>query len=106
MQLAERVENAGGVAPAGIQAAVSLGDAFTEWALYRGSRGQGLAGVVALIAQSESQRAPEVAKLIQKILDRKRDVEYGDREVQMSDARQIGQDPHKLSNRVRDALAD
>jgi hypothetical protein len=106
VELAEAAENADGVATAGVQAAVSLGDAFTVWTLQRRSRGQDHAEVVAVIARSESPGAPEVAKLLQKILNRKSDVEYGDREVRMADARQIAQDVRKLAKLVRAAVTE
>jgi hypothetical protein len=106
MNLAEGAANPDGVATAGVQAAVSFADAFTVWTLQQRSRGQDHAEVVAVIARSGSPAASEVAKLVQRILNRKSAVEYGAREVRMSEARQIGQDARKLGTLVRAALGE
>jgi hypothetical protein len=106
LNLAEKAENPDGVATAGVQAAVSFADAFTVWTLQRRSRGQDHAEVVAVIARSRSPVAPEVARLVQRVLNRKSDVEYGAREVRMSEAQQIGQDARKLGTLVRAAVGE
>lgn len=104
MELAELAGNADGVATTGVQAAISFADAFTVWTLQQRSRGQDHVEVVALIARSKSPAAPEVAKLVQKILNQKSDVEYGAREVKGSEARQIGKDVRRLAALVRTAV--
>jgi len=104
MELAELAGNADGVATTGVRAAISFADAFTVWTLQQRSRGQDHVEVVALIARSKSPAAPEVAKLVQKILNQKSDVEYGAREVKGSEARQIGKDVRRLAALVRTAV--
>jgi hypothetical protein len=106
MRLAEEAANADGVAAAGVQAAVAFADAFTVWTLQQRSRGQDHSEVVAVIARSKAPTAPEVAKLVQKLLDRKSDVEHGVRDVQSSEARLIGQDVRKLAALVRSAVGE
>jgi hypothetical protein len=106
MTLAEEAANPDGLATAGIQASIAFADAFTVWTLQQRSRGQDHSEVVAVIARSRSPAASEVAKLVQRILNRKSEVEYGAKEVRMPEARLIGRDVRKLGTVVRAALGE
>jgi HEPN domain-containing protein len=81
--------NHDGAATCAIQASIALADALTVRRLGLRSRGQDHREVVALVAQMDLRKGDRISTLIQAILDRKTDVEYGDTEVSKADARQL-----------------
>ena len=94
MEWAEGARNADGTATNAVQAAIALGDAFTVFFLGQRSRGQDHHEVIALVARCGSSSAAEVARLLQRVLDKTAEVEYEDRDVKLSDA-------HFLADKVR-----
>jgi uncharacterized protein HemX len=105
MRWAEEARNADGVAVAAVQAAVALGDAFTVFTQQRRSRAQDHHELVKLVAQSRTKSSAEVAGLVERILDQKSEVEYGNRDVRLADAEVLAKAVRKLAVVVRDALA-
>jgi hypothetical protein len=105
MEWAEGEGNADGLATNAIQAAISLGDAFTVWFLGRRSRAQDHHEVLLLIRQCKVPAAREVSDLLQGILSRKTEVEYQSRQVQTRDARQLAAQARALSVVVHRELA-
>lgn len=81
--------NADAAAVAGVQCAVSYADSFTIAHLSQRCRGQDHHEAIALIARCPTPVKGEVSKILQQILNRKSEVEYGSREVRMSDAKEI-----------------
>jgi len=105
MEWAEEERNPDGVATNAVQAAIGLGDAYTVFFLQRRSRGQDHHEVVGLVARCQSSNAAEVGQLLQRILNRKSEVEYQAREVDLRDAREVARHVRKLSALVRSALS-
>lgn len=89
MAFAENAGNLDGIAICGVQAAVSLGDAFTVSRLGLRSRGRDHGESVRLIATVEATQAARLASLVQRVLNKKSEVEYGDREVTRPEAAEI-----------------
>jgi len=88
-EAALRASNHDGAATCAIQSSIALADALTVQRLGLRSRGQDHRDVVTLVAQLDIRRGSRIATLIQAILDRKTDVEYGNSEVSKADARQL-----------------
>ena len=81
--------NNDGAATSGVQAAISFADAYTVAKCGLRSRGQDHHEAVALVSGVGSPPAKRLATLLQKILNRKSAVEYGDRDVTSEDASEI-----------------
>jgi hypothetical protein len=97
MELAERESNPDGVATNAVQAAVALGDAYTICFRKERCRGQDHHEVLALIARCKAPNAGEVGSNLSRILDRKSEVEYEDRAVNLKDARELARRTRTLS---------
>jgi hypothetical protein len=96
MEWAEEVRNVDGTATNAVQAAIALGDAFTVFFTGQRSRGQDHHEVISLVARCKSTSAPEVGSLLQRILDRKAEVEYEGRDVKLSEARELAKRVRRL----------
>jgi len=104
LEQAETSRNWDGVATAGVQAAISFADAFTIAKLGLRSRGQDHQEVIPLIARIQTKSSSDLAARVQTILNRKSEVEYGDRDVSAADARWIAQVVRKVGALVSSAL--
>lgn len=104
MEMASKTRNADGVAVMAVQAAVALGDAFTVWSQERRSRAHDHHELVKLVAASRTKGSSEVAGLIQRVLDKKSAVEYGNRDVRLPDAETLAKATRKLADLVRDVM--
>jgi hypothetical protein len=102
---ARGLRNYDGMASAGVQAAISLADTYTVAKLQQRSRGRDHLEVVKLIRRCGGDEATEVAALVQRIVNRKTDVQYGDRPVRPRDAEEIDEEVHRLAKLVFDAVA-
>jgi len=102
---AEASKNWDGVATVGVQAAIALADAYTIAKLGLRSRGQEHQEVVPLISGVGTKAASELAAQIQTVLNRKNEVEYGDREVSANDARRIAHVVRKIGVLVSSELS-
>jgi hypothetical protein len=100
MELAEGRRNPDGVATTAVQAAIALGDAYTIHFLQERCRGRDHQEVVTLIARSGAPLHGEVGPTISRILARKNEVEYEDRAVSLSDARELARWVRSLSELV------
>lgn len=89
MEEAETTRNSDGVATNGIQAAISYSDAFTVFKRGLRSRSQDHQAAVRLIATVNTPAASTLTALVQGVLNRKSEVEYGDRDVTPDDAARI-----------------
>jgi hypothetical protein len=89
MQEAGLQKNGDAVAVTGVQAAISFSDAFTVAKLGLRSRGQDHQEVVRLISTVGTSTASSLAPLLQTGLNRKSEIEYGDRDVTLGDAARI-----------------
>lgn len=105
MEWAADTANPDGVATNAVQAAIALGDAYTVFFAQQRSRGQDHHEVIALVARTKAPTANEVGTLLQRILNRKSEVEYRDRDVRMSDARELAKFTRKLYSLISTDLA-
>ena len=105
MEWAETEGNPDGVATNAVQASIALADAYTVFFLQQRSRGQDHREVVVLLARTKTPNASEVGRLVQRILNRKSEVEYQDRDVRMSDARELAKFTRKLYSLISTDLA-
>jgi hypothetical protein len=97
MGLAEREANPDGVATCAVQAAVALGDAYTIYFRSERCRGQDHHEVLALVARCKTPNAGEVGSTLSRILNRKGEVEYEERAVNLKDARELARRVRALS---------
>jgi hypothetical protein len=105
MELADREANPDGTATSAIQAAIALGDAYTVSLLQRRSRGQDHSEVLLLIRDCPSNTANEVARLLQRILNRRSEALYESREVSLRQGRELATMARKLHSVVRSAIS-
>lgn len=98
--------NADGAATAAVQSAVAFADGFTVWNLRLRSRGQDHHEVIRLIARCRTPASKDVAKLVQRALDRKNAVEYGSREVRIEEARDLVEIADTLAAQVRSLVQE
>jgi hypothetical protein len=91
VEKAEEIRNWDGVATAGVQSAIAFSDAYTVAKLGLRSRGQDHMESVTLVSRVGTAASAALAAELQKVLSRKSEVEYGDREVSAADARRIAQ---------------
>jgi len=104
VEKARELHNYDGMATVGVQAAIAFADAYTVSELQQRSRGQDHAEVVRLIRLSRAVDSSEIAGLVQRVLNRKTDVQYGDRPVRPSDAESISADVKRISQLVSAAV--
>ena len=104
MEWAEKEQNPDGVATNAVQAAISLGDAYTVFFLQRRCRGQDHHEVTGLVTRCKSSDSRAVAESLHRILGRKNEVEYEGREVRLTDARQLAKQVRRLSAAVHGAV--
>jgi hypothetical protein len=104
VERAEADKNWDGAAVTGVQAAIAYADAFTISKLGLRSRGQDHAEVVPLIARVGSENSANLATDVQKVLNRKSAVEYGDRQVSADDSRTISRDLRNIARIVESEL--
>ena len=100
MENAEERKNNDAVATSGIQATIAFADAFTIARLGLRCRGQDHQEVVGLISRVGTERAADLAAKVQAVLNRKTEVEYGDREVSSADANRIARAVREISQLV------
>ncbi len=89
MELAERESNPDGVATNAVQAAIAFGDAYTIYHRKERCRGKDHHEVLAVIARCRAPNAGDVGSTLSRILDRKGEVEYEDRAVNLKEAREL-----------------
>jgi len=104
MEQAHTQANCDSTAALGIQAAIALSDAFTISKLGLRSRGQAHPEVVGLISQVRTASAVRLATLVQAVVGRKSELEYGERDVSESDALEIANLVRKISHLVSSEL--
>lgn len=85
----EERKNSDEVAISGVQATIAFADAFTIVKLGLRCRGQDHREVVGLISRIETEKASALGAKVQAVLNRKAEVEYGDRDVRPADAARI-----------------
>ena len=88
-----------------VHAGISAVDAFVADQLGRRSAGSDHHEALALIASSPSSSRSAIGQHFQRLLDRKNEVEYQDREVTIADARELARHAHRLFDAVRAELA-
>lgn len=104
MEIADRAGNPDGIVTNAVQAGIALGDAFTVSLLQRRSRGQDHSEVILLVRECPSPSTPEVARLLQRILNRRSEVLYESRDVSLRRARELADFARKLNSVVRSAI--
>ncbi|MCI4363137.1 MAG: HEPN domain-containing protein [Thermoplasmata archaeon] len=87
-----------------VQASISAVDAFLVHHLGKRSSGADHLESLNLVASSGSPAKREIGKHLQRVLDRKNEVEYQDREVTMGDARELAKHAQRLLDAVRKQL--
>ncbi len=97
---AEARENSDGVATNGVQAAIAFADSYTIAKLGLRSRGQDHHEVIGLISSVGLEQSAELAGQVQAVLNRKQEVEYGERDVRASDAARIASLVRKIRSIV------
>jgi hypothetical protein len=105
MELSDRDSNPDGIAVNAIQAAIALADAYTVSILRRRSRGQDHSEVLLLIRDCPADTAPEVARLLQRILNRRSESLYESREVTLRQGRELAALARKLHAAVTRAIS-
>jgi len=101
---ARELDNYDGMASVGVQATIAFADAYTVSKLQQRSRGQDHAEAVRLIRQCQAIDSAEIAGLVQRVLNRKTDVQYGDRPVKPADAASIADDVYRIARMVSAAI--
>jgi hypothetical protein len=84
-----------------IHAGIAAADAFVIHVLAMRSKGTDHHEAVGLVRRSPSPRSGDVARHLQQLLDRKNEVEYEDREVDMKDARDLAKHARRLVDLAR-----
>jgi hypothetical protein len=100
MEAAAMAKNPDGVAVTAVQATVALADAYTILTLQRRNRTPDHREVVSLIASARSEHSAAIAGIVQRVLDRKSEVEYGNRAVRLNDAEDLAKSVRKLARMV------
>jgi hypothetical protein len=104
MEIADQAGNPDGIVNNAIQAGIALGDAFTVFSVQRRSRGQDHSEALLLVRECLSPRTPEVASLLQRILNRRSELLYASHEVSLRHARELAGLTRKLQSVVRSAI--
>ncbi len=104
MEEAESTSNGDGVAVNGIRAAISSCDAFTVAKLGLRSRGQNHLEGVSLISGIPAAPASTLATLVQGVLGKKAEVEYGEQEVTLAAAARIAHSVRNIGTLVTSML--
>ena len=102
---AERVGNHDAVVVSGIQASIAFADAYTVSKIGARCRGQDHSDVIMLIASVRTQDAARLATLLQRVLDRRSALFYGDVSVGPSDSARISRLADAVAELVRAALS-
>jgi HEPN domain-containing protein len=104
-ELADKAHLSDGVATSAVQAAIAFVDAYTVSKLGMRYRGQSHLEVILLIEQVGGQESRKVALLFRRIIERKSEVEYSEREVTPSEAKRLIEAARSLATLVRASLA-
>jgi HEPN domain-containing protein len=83
-----------------VQSAISATDAFLVHHLGQRSTGGDHHEAMGLLASVTSAETREIGRHFQRILNRKSEVEYQDREVTLADALELATHAHRLLDRV------
>jgi HEPN domain-containing protein len=97
-------DNASVAALNAVHASISAVDAFLVHRLGRRSSGLDHHESLRLVASSKSPAKREIGQHLQRVLDKKNEVEYQDREVTLGDARELAKHAHRLLDAVRKQL--
>ena len=100
MNDAEKRKNSDAVATNGVQASIAFADAFTIAKLGLRCRGQDHQEVVGLISRVGTESAANLAAKVQAVLNRKTEVEYGERDVSLGDANRIASTVREIDELV------
>ncbi len=87
-----------------VHASISAADAFLVQQLGQRSSGADHHEVLNLLASATSPERRVIGQHLQRVLDRKNEVEYQDREVTLGDAKELGKHAHRLIETVRRTL--
>jgi HEPN domain-containing protein len=98
--------NASVAAVNAVQASISAVDAFLVHQLGKRSRGIDHHESLNLLATSNSPAKREIGRHFQRVLDRKNEVEYEDREVTAADALELAKHARRLVDFVRKELKE
>ena len=93
--------NPSAVADAAVQASISAVDAFLVHHLGKRSGGTDHHESLNLVASSNSPAKREIGQHLQRVLDRKNEVEYQDRDVTRDDAKELTKHARRLLDTVR-----
>ena len=105
MEVAEKAGNPDGIVTNAIQSGIALGDAFTVSLIQRRCRGRYHSEVLLLVRECPSSSSPEVARLIQHILNRRSELLYGSEEVSLRLARELATFARKPDSIVRSTIS-
>jgi len=100
MEAALLARNPDGVAVTAVQAAIAFADAYTVLTVQQRSRSPDHREVVSLISSARTRDSGQIAGLVQRMLDRKSEVEYGNRAVRIDDAKDLANSARKLARLV------
>ncbi|HEY6239028.1 MAG TPA: HEPN domain-containing protein [Thermoplasmata archaeon] len=100
--LEQRLANVGAVNA--VQAGISATDAFLVHHLGQRSTGADHHEAMGLLAMVTGAGVREIGQHLQRILDRKSEVEYQDREVTLNDAKELTKHARRLLVRVQSEL--
>ncbi len=92
------------VAVNAVQSSISATDAFLVQELGQRSSGTDHHEALNLVASSSSPERTAIGRHLQRVLDRKNEVEYRDREVTLADAKELRKHAHRLFETVRQRL--
>jgi HEPN domain-containing protein len=88
-----------------VQSGISAADAYVVFHLGIRSSATHHPEVVGLVARCPAETKAEVGRHLQRLLDRKNEVEYQDREIALADAKDLARHAHRLYDAVRAELA-
>jgi HEPN domain-containing protein len=97
--------NASVVSVCAVQASISAVDACLVHYLGQRSTGRDHHEALRLVAASGSPSKREIGQHLQRVLDQKNEVEYQDREVTLSDAKEIAKHARRVLLTVQTELA-
>jgi hypothetical protein len=98
--------NASVAAVCAVQGSISAVDAYLVHQLGKRSSGTDHYESLKLLAGSTSPAKQEIAQHLQRVLDRKNEVESQDRDVTLGDAKDLAKHARRLLDAVRRELAD
>ncbi|MCI4332882.1 MAG: HEPN domain-containing protein [Thermoplasmata archaeon] len=98
--------NANVAAVNAVQASISAVDAFLVHHLGKRSSGSDHHESLNLVANSSSPAKREIGQHLQRVLDRKNEVEYQDREVALGDSKELAKHARRLLDAVRKDLEE